>query len=209
MKFTAFLLPIILLSISCSTVSSGTEDVPSQPAIDVSTPTHEVPYSEIRGVDFRNFTYPWTKKLGYGEKTFTLKNGRANVADERKLSLGSVTYLEAADDYDEQAIVNVTIDSGNAGYDMVYVYAIENAQPKLLESFEFSEDTDNSFKTAFGAHGELILVSYRHQSGDAECCPSIIEVSYYRWQKNKFVLQDKPQQLSNGYVDRRRKRMKN
>jgi hypothetical protein len=92
---------------------------------------------------------------------------------------------------------------------MLYVYEIENKKPKLMESFEFGEN-NISFGTAFVAHGELIIETYHQLSGDAECCPSIMEISYYSWQKDKFVLQGEPHKIPNGYVERtKRKNEKN
>ena len=117
----------------------------------------------------------------------------------------SLSYINVVDDYDEQALVNVKIDDGNATYEMLYVFAIEHNKPKLIESFEFG-DNNISFGTAFDAHGELVIETYHQLSGDAECCPRIVEISYYKWQKNKFVLQGEIQKISNGYVDRLKKK---
>jgi hypothetical protein len=109
------------------------------------------------------------------------------------------------DDYGTQAIVNVNIDDGNATYQMLYVYATENNKLKLLESFEFGEN-NTSFRTAFAGHGELIIETYKQQSGNAECCPGVIEISHYRWQKDKFVLQGEPQKIANSYLERIKKK---
>ena len=100
-----------------------------------------------------------------------------------------------------KALIVIKIDDGNATYEMLYVYEIENKKPKLMESFEFGED-NIYFGTAFEAHGELVIETYHQLSHDAECCPSVIEITYYEWQKDKFVLQGKPQKVPNGYVAR-------
>ncbi|HXG84399.1 MAG TPA: hypothetical protein VNI84_10260 [Pyrinomonadaceae bacterium] len=205
MKFFVIIFTTIFLFIGCQTTSLKNETVVDEQSDDYSAPIeNKTEISSIRKIDFQNFTFSWTKKFGYGEKTFNLKSGKANLSDERKLSLESITYVDVAGEYDEQALVNVKIDDGNATYQMLYVYAVENNKPKLLESFEFGEN-NTSFGTAFVAHGELIIETYKQQSSDAECCPSVIEISYYKWQKDKFILQNEPQKVPNGYVERVKK----
>lgn len=202
MKTLVIFLVATFLSLSCQTASSKV----SAPLANQTTDNSAVienssEVSLIRKIDFQNFTFPWTKKFGYGEKNFALKNGRADLSDERKVTLNSFAYVNFADNYDEQALVTLKIDDGNATYKMLYVFAVENGKPKLLQSFEFGKD--NIFLgTAFEAHGELVIETYNQLSGDAECCPSVIEISYYKWQKDRFVVQGETQKVPNGYVER-------
>lgn len=209
MKIFIIFLAATFLSLSCQTASSKVDSPPAnQAANNSAVMENSSEVSSIRKIDFQNFTFPWTKKFGYGEKNFALKNGAADLSDERKVTLNSLAYVDVADDYDEQALVILKIDDGNATYKMLYVFAIENGKPKLLQSFEFGEN--NVFLgTAFEAHGELVIETYNQLSGDAECCPSVIEISYYKWQKDKFVLQGEPQKVPNGYVERIKKNKKN
>lgn len=205
MKFNSLLLAAIFCLAGCQPAPSNVDVVSETPPANSAGQQNNAELPSIRKIDFQNFTFPWTKRFGYGEKSFTLKNGTANLSDERKLSLKSLSYVEVADDYDEQALVVIKIDDGNATYQMLYIYALENGKPKLLESFEF--DTDNFFlRTAFDAHGELIIERSIQKAEDAECCPSIIEISYYKWQKNKFVQQGESQKVANGYVERLKKK---
>ena len=198
---------VVFLAIACqNSVSSEVKSNAEKQILENSADKKsDKTFSSIRQIDFQNFTFPWTKTFGGKEKTFTLKNGITELADERKLSFNSLSYIDAADGYDEQALVVVKIDDGNATYEMLYVFAVENNRPKLLESFEFGEDYI-SFGTAFTAHGELIIETYHQLSGDAECCPSIIEIADYKWQKDKFVLQGDSQKIPNGYVERTKKK---
>ncbi len=208
MKTLVIFLAATFLSLSCQTASSKVDALPANQTTNNSAVIeNSSEVSLIRKIDFQNFTFPWTKKFGYGEKTFALKNGAADLPDESRVTLNSLAYVNVADNYDEQALVTLKIDDGNATYNMLYVYAIENGKPKLLESFEFGEN--NTFLgTAFEAHGELVIETYNQLPGDAECCPSVIEISYYKWQKDKFVLQGEPQKVSNGYVERMKKNKK-
>lgn len=196
----------VILAVACQTsVSSKIQtDVKKQILENSKVQNINKSPTSIRKIDFQNFTFPWTKTFSGKEKSFTLRNGIAELQDKRKLSFKSLSYINAVDNYEEQAIVVIKIDDGNAVYEMLYVFAIENNIPKLLESFEFGEN-NISFGTAFVAHGELVIETYHQLAGDAECCPSVIEVAYYKWQKDKFVLQSEPQKVLNGYVDRIKK----
>ncbi len=208
MRIIFIFLIAILFNTNCQTTSSRIDVVKAEQVIENSIKENSVESVSIRKIDFQNFTFPWTKTFGYGEKTFSLKHGTSQLSDSRKLSLKSLSYISVADEYDEQALINVKIDDGNATYSMLYIFAIEKDKPKLLESFEFGETTV-SLITAFDAHGELVIETFDHESGDAECCPSIIEISHYSWQKDKFVLQGEPQKIANGYLERIRKKNKN
>lgn len=205
MKYIIVLL-IVFFAFSFQTISSKTESKSEKQTLENSpTKGKNQELASVREIDFQNFTFPWTKTFGGKEKTFTLKNGIADLADERKLSFEGLSYIDVADAYDEQALVVVKIDDGNATYKMLYVLAVENNKPKLLESFEFGDELNIHFGAAFAAHGELIIETFHQLIGDLECCPSVIEIAYYKWQKDKFVLQGNPQKIANGYVERRRR----
>lgn len=206
MKFITILLAAIFSVAGCQMGPSKVGVVSETPPANSPNQQNNPESSSIRSVDFQNFTFPWTKTFGYGEKSFALKNGTANLSDERKLSLNSLSYVGVADNYDtQQAVIVVSIFDVNATYEMMYVYALEHGKPKLLESFEFGED-NTFFGTAFGAHGELVIERYVQTASDAECCPSVIEISHYKWQKNKFVQQGESQKIANGYVERMKRK---
>ena len=155
--------------------------------------------SPIRKIDFRNFTYSWTKTFGNFGETFTLANGEKKLETVGLLTLKSVVYGDLVDGEDE-AIITIWIEDDNATSEMLFVYKMEGDKSKILQSFEFSEDTH--LATAFVAHGELVITTYNQLSGDSECCPSIVEISHYRWQKDKFVIQGESQKIPNDYVIR-------
>lgn len=203
-------LTMMLFVVSCQNITSKTGEVSAEQIPDSSTLKNDIQeISAIRKIDFQNFTFPWTKTFGGKEKSFTLKSGTSELSDGRILSLESLVYVDVADDYDEQVLVNVKVDDGNATDQMLYVFAVENNKLRLLESFEFSDGLNIHFGTAFAAHGELIIETYHQLSGDAECCPSVIEIAYYKWLKDRFVLQGEPQKIPNGYVERTKKNRNN
>ncbi len=190
--------------IGCQTRAQNTSEI-SQNNKEIKTSSSKTPGKEIsiRKVDFRNFTYPWTERIGSGEKFFNLQNGEKIVADAPNLSIKSIYYGDTVDDFEgDEAIITINIEDGNATSEILFVYAIESSEPKLLQNFEFFVGDNVSLRTAFVAHGELVIETYNQLSTDAECCPGIIEIAYYKWQNNKFVTQGEPQKIQNGYVER-------
>lgn len=196
------LVTVILFVVNCQKISSKTETISTEQVFDDSSVDNDADEtSAIHKIDFQNFTYPWTKTLGGKEKSFTLKNGISALSDDRRISLQSLLFTSDED----KALIVIKIDDGNATYNMLYVYEIKNKKLKLMESFEFGED-NIYFGTAFEAHRELVIETYHQLSGDAECCPSIIEIAHYEWLKDRFVLQGEPQKIPNDYVERTKKK---
>lgn len=164
--------------------------------------------SSIRNVDFRNFTFPWKNSLLDNVNSFTLANGEKDFGNGLDLSLQSVAYVSVANEYeDPQALVTIDVGDGNSTNEILFVYAWENNKPKLLQIFEFN-DGITDLTSVFAAHGELVLITYELASGDSYCCPSVIKISNYKWQKDKFVLQGEPQKVPNEYVERVKKMRK-
>ena len=163
----------------------------------------------IRTVDFRNFTFPATYREGSRLDAFALKNGQVNLSKELHFFLQSISYDSinlGEDDDDDIALVAVRRDDGGATYHTLYVYHMKKGRPKLLASFEFGDGLNIHLAAAFVAHGELVIERYIQETADSECCPSVIEISYYKWKKDKFVLLDEPQRVPNGYVERQKKK---
>jgi len=175
------------------------QSLPSvSPTLDLSPTPEPNSDSPIRKIDFRNFTYTWTKTFGDVGKTFTLADGEKKLEDDRLLTLKSVVYGDLVER--GEAIITIWVEDDNATSEMLFVYKMEGDKSKMIQSFEFSEDTH--LATAFVAHGELVITTYNQLSGDSECCPSIVEISHYRWQKDKFVIQSESQKIPNDYVTR-------
>lgn len=162
--------------------------------------------SDIRQIDFKNFSYsrPRSSK-GIIEK-IVLKDGVFSEQDEEIFSLQSVLYENINGGYgDIDALITIKIDDGNATYHLLYIYELENKKVKLLQIFDFSKE-DRGFKTAYFAHSELIIESYQQAHTDTECCPSIVERRHYDWRENKFILVS-TQKIPNDYVEKREKTM--
>lgn len=208
MKFTIIFLAVFSFVCGCQTISSKMETTnEKQFADNAETKMSGTKYSSIRQVDFQNFTFPKTKNAVSEEESFTLKNGTFERDRNEESTLHSISYVNVTEDEGEEALVSVATANTSASYETLYVFAVENNKPKLLESFTFGDGFNTHFGTAFAAHGELIIETYLQTAQDAECCPSVIEISYYKWQKDKFVLQGEPQKVVNEYVERTKKKL--
>ena len=192
---------ILSFLISCDNeIKNSTKSVkPAQNQI--ATDKTKEKFISIYDIDFKNFTYPWMKKLGGQEKSFTLKNGSYSEPDGYEIFLQSVNYDGVISETD--ALVTIRIDDGNASTYILYVYGLEKDKLKFRQSFEF-EETNISLKSAYVAHGELIIETYNIESGDAQCCPSVIERKHYKWNEKKFVLVES-QKIANNYIERKKK----
>ena len=86
--------------------------------------------ASIRSIDFPNFTYPGSTygeyETPYPEESFTLRNGK--YGDWRSgMMLSKTLYGDVTGDGKEEAIlVFVQQTDGNAAYNSVYVYTLEN-----------------------------------------------------------------------------------
>lgn len=191
------LLTFIILSLlfGCSfqntNTSSDIKEIKNQ--VIIKKPNRK--YDSILDVDFKNFTFPWTEKIKGKKDSYTLKNGKFSEEEGRSLNLEVVSY----DDSDSQALVTTRIADGNTYYHILYIYQFDNNKLKLLQTFNF--DSDDSFGTAYVAHGELIIEAYNIISGDGQCCPSIIERRHYEQKDEKFNLVE-TQKIHNNYVER-------
>ncbi|MGH9942726.1 MAG: hypothetical protein ACRD9R_10280, partial [Pyrinomonadaceae bacterium] len=102
--------------------------------------------TDIRRVDFANFTYPWTADLidpANSRKTFTLKAGKLPAAhdekghvDEMGVYLQLVSYGDVTGDGLEEAILSMSIQTGGSAIPgLVYVCTLRNNRPRLLWFF--------------------------------------------------------------------------
>ena len=109
------------------------------------------PYSTIREIDFKNFTYPWTKDQG-GDGNFTLKNGKKERLNENDIeaTFETVEYGDVTNDGKEEAMIGIyPYSGGNCQCYMVFIYTLENKKPKLLWSFDTFDKAVGGFKKAY------------------------------------------------------------
>lgn len=151
----------------------------------------------IRELDFKNFTYPWARDLidpAKPKRTFQLKNGELpptrtpdGMIDEMGVIMENVMYVDVTGDGVEEAIIHLSIQTGGSAIPgMVYIYAVNANQAKLLWRFLTGDRADNGFRRAYAQNGDLVveLNSPREKRGD--CCPTRYKRTRYVWQGKRF-----------------------
>lgn len=116
--------------------------------------------SAIEKVDFKNFSYPLAMDAkDEKEKSLTLKDGKSEkTKDANGAELGEIQYTDLTGDKMDEAIINVGMTGEkDAKSNMVYVYTIEDAKPKLLWNFETKGGEKVGLKEIKADNGKLFV----------------------------------------------------
>jgi hypothetical protein len=219
---TILVLAIIFTFSACQKIVTGNSQgaaLPSQATIPTQIPSpiikptadisKEKLYSSIRKVDFKNFTFPWTKNQGDGD-FFTLKNGKKERIGENdtEATLQKVEYGDATNDGEEEAMLSIyPWSGGNCSCEMVFIYTLKNKTPKLLWSFDTWDKADGGFKRAYAENGKLVIELFgddKFENGEWDfnfpkdkfsgyCCPMAYTKIRFKWNGEKFVVEGKPE----------------
>lgn len=157
--------------------------------------------ADIRQVDFKNFSYPWSGSLrsepGWldmsRERLVRLTNGRrlrdsGNGMTLEGLTLEEVQYADVTGDGQTGAVVVLRYETGGTMFFYyVYIYSFAAAQPKLLACFHSGERADSGLYRVYGQEGKLVIELFdpRKQSGD--CCSTGFVRTRYAWRNGKFL----------------------
>jgi hypothetical protein len=161
--------------------------------------------SQIRGVNFNNFTYrvgaPYCDYFG---PSIHIRNGRFEN-DRGRFEISQVLYGDVTGK-GEQAVVVASCaparpaDSGWAN-NLVYVYGMDDGRPALHSVFAWGEPWHfTGYAAGPKRQDGLILfdvdavsvegdvISFVRSAGRAHCCPSVRVVQTFRWSEGEFVL---------------------
>lgn len=209
MKFVFLLIVIYLqILIACSRTtqlpaSAQNSTIQSQIS-EVEAVASQTPASLIHSVDFANFKYPEVNS----RKTFTLKEGKQQTADD-SYSLVEVVYGDATGDGIEEAfIVQSRSTGGSASPFYVYIYTIKDEKAKLLWAFYAGERGDGGLRSISAYEGTLVVELYgKNRVINSEpknlddqigvCCPKFFTRSRYVWIDNRFLQMYKEEVLPN------------
>lgn len=176
--------------------------------------------SEIRRVDFLNFTYhPSLCAREYGSygigKTVRVRDGEYKHGREwDEVYFGVVNnriiYGDLTGDGHDEAIVHAAcgLMGANYGLSEIFIYTMRNGNAVLLTSIS-DEDTDRDYhryyrenpNTLAGSLWRIIDDGVKIQGGlltverfvdGAHCCPKNIATMNYRWNGDRLLLVGKP-----------------
>lgn len=162
--------------------------------------------SPIRKVDFKNFTFPETNDY----PRFRLKDGEKPFEFGKKdgIDLFKIEYLDLTSDRNEEAILTMSIQTGGSAMpNFIFIYTLENEEPKLLWNFMTGDRASGGLKKVYGANDDLIVETFGdnkfingewkfdYPKGEfrGDCCPTAYTKIRFKWDGKKFVIQGSPE----------------
>lgn len=170
--------------------------------------------TNIRQVDFKNFTYPLNGTLlGHdrlqwldmpteahsSRKPIHLANGddltksSSFVMDGHEytqwegFTLQSVEFADVTGDGQEAAIVVLHYRTGGTQQtDYVYIYTIAAGKPKLLAYFHAGDRAYSGLWKVSGVNGKLVVELFDPEKRSGDCCSSGIVRTRYKWHNGRF-----------------------
>jgi len=139
--------------------------------------------SEIRQVDFKNFTYePFC--AGEDSSKITVKNGeysREKGDDKLSLNVFEVSYGDLTGDGSDEAVVLTVCNTGGTGqFSEGFIYGMKEGKPALLARIEGGDRAYGGLRSAKVENG--ILIVGRNDVGEqgGACCPEFVVTSKYK-----------------------------
>jgi hypothetical protein len=171
--------------------------------------------SNIRQIDFKNFTYPLSGHLLGHEslqwlsvpvpaesiktKSIHLVDGSDLTKDSSVMMDGkeyaqyegftfeSVQFAEVTGNGEEEAIVVLRyLTGGTQTTNYVYIYEIDQQKPKLLAYCHTGDRSDFGLYGVYGKGGLLVFELLDPKRASALCCSSGVVVSRYKWHDSRF-----------------------
>lgn len=190
---------IVLLIVSCSTAGSRNRS-PSLPA--TATPTlgekkrAQAPSASgskqsqaIRSIDFANIAYHnFPDFTGNKKRIVTLKPGEGVPSH--------INYGDITGDGLEEAMAVLPIEiRGSATPHHVYLFMLENGDPKPVWDFGTGDRADGGLREVYANDGELVIELYGkdrviggrlYQGDEGLCCPSSFTRARCKWDGKGF-----------------------
>lgn len=205
-RLQIFSLIFCLALIICSSIASienranaAGESENKQKASEIQSQTSKKPaaqQSEIRRIDFNNFTYQvfCGDSQSDGKTTkITIKDGKYEGSGDdfpNYFEAGADAYGDLDGDGREEAAVSSLCNTGGTGqFSEGYVYTLKNGKPFLLAHFEGGDRGFGGLQSARIKNGFLFV---ERSDGEANCCADYSLTTKYRWNGEKLVEVGKP-----------------
>jgi hypothetical protein len=164
-----------------------------------------VALTNIRQVDFKNFSYPWSEPTSWphqlewsdkvGQNRVQLVNGRWRLHTEDAesnmpfsgLTLEEVRFDDVTGEGLTNAIVVLRFDTGGTQYShYVYIYTLAAGKPKLLAWFHSGDRAASGLYRVYGQDGKLVIELFDPEKREGDCCSSGFIRTRYRWHDGSF-----------------------
>lgn len=147
--------------------------------------------SDIRKVDFKNFTYEVFDLSGENKTKITVKNGeflRDEEDDKYFFNVMDVVYGDIDGDKKEEAIVTTIVNTGGTGnFSSGQIYTMKNGKPVVLTEFEGGDRAYGGLVGVKVADGILSVERYSPGENGGACCAELIETTRYKWNGKELV----------------------
>lgn len=143
--------------------------------------------SDIRRIDFKNFTY---RIFAFSESAsgdvVQLRNGKSSSLSKLSCQLDKVVYGDLTNDGQDEAAVFMNCDTGGtARATEGYVYTMRNNRASLITRINGGVDEIGT-RGARVENGLLVVDRFVFGDGDANCCPSYHRLTKYRITDNNL-----------------------
>lgn len=142
-----------------------------------------VAQSDIRKVDFKNFTYD--VQIFEKKEKLTLKNGEfdRNTEDDKLFFTASAeNYGDLDGDGSEEAVVLTMMNTGGTGnFSSGIIFTMKGGKPVVLTEFEGGDRAYGGLVDAKILNKMLIVQQYDVGETGGACCPEFIVTKTYKW----------------------------
>jgi hypothetical protein len=168
--------------------------------------------TEVRRVDFKNFSFPWDEEMGDASSVPSISRWISPLPQERiqvvrgihhfyspsqdelererapLISVDSITYGDLDGDGMEEAAVHLNYSTGGTqNWDFLYIYELGRGRPKLLSVLESgSRGYGGLVRTSIEA-GLLVLDFADAARRVGDCCSEGYIRVRYRWRDRGFA----------------------
>jgi hypothetical protein len=161
-------------------------------------------FRNVFQIDFRNFSFPWSKPGGAGdfewlkkfESTVALRDGThlfrnsdCSGPNQRcpELSIAQILYTDVDNDFVPDALVVLNYSSGGtAHWQYVYMYTAAKGSPHLIAAFQTGTRTYHGLHRVYFGNGHLIIELNEPDQNEGDCCATWRSRVEYAWRNGHF-----------------------
>ena len=149
--------------------------------------------TEIRRVDFKNFTYEalciseTPEKITVKDGEFLEEKGEDSYVERFYFNAFGFTYGDlTGDGKDEAAILAICNTGGTGNFSEGFVYGMRNGKPELIARFEGGDRAYGGLRDAKIENGFLIVERNDVGEMSGACCPEFVVTTRYRLNGGKL-----------------------
>ena len=150
--------------------------------------------SDIRSIDFKNFTYPAfcvseeTENITVKDGEFSQEKEMDGYVDRFYFKVFDVSYGDLNGDRRDDAIILTVCNTGGTGYfSEGFIYSMRSGKPNLVARIPGGDRAEGGLRKAWVENGLLVVESNDPGLHGGACCPQVIVTSRYRVVGDRIV----------------------